>query len=108
LRQEAFEAVPVERVVRQRQGVPGRARLEEGAHSRAQRPAKAGNVYVERLCRRLGRVRRPDRVDQRVWSHDLVHVDEKDGEERALFRRPQVYEATVDARLERAENPELE
>jgi hypothetical protein len=35
-------------------------------------------------------------------------VDEEDGEERALLRRPEVDEATVDARLERAENPELD
>jgi hypothetical protein len=35
-------------------------------------------------------------------------VYEEDGEERALLRRPQGYEATVDARLERAQNPELE
>jgi hypothetical protein len=35
-------------------------------------------------------------------------VDQEDGEKRALLRRPEVYGATVDARLERAEDPELD
>jgi hypothetical protein len=63
---------------------------------------------VQRLRGGLRRLARPDRVDQRVGSDDLVGVDQEDGEERALLRRPEVRPPAVNGRFERTEDSKLD
>ena len=84
-------------------GVPGRAGDD---HRRvAERASEPRHVLVHHVPGARGRLLTPDGVDQRVDRHDLADVQQQDAEQRSLAATRQVHTATVDQRLERAENP---
>lgn len=64
--------------------------------------------HLERVCRSLGRILTPERVDQAVPSNDRVGVEEKKRQQSALPPAPDRKDTTVSLDFERAEQPELD
>jgi hypothetical protein len=65
-------------------------------------------MHLHCLLRRLGRVLRPQRVDQSVSGHDLVRVEQEDRQKGTPFRATQLDHPAAARDLERAQHPELE
>ena len=86
------------------QQVAGRLRLQPLA---ADQLAQLGDVHLERLDRRVGRVVLPEGVDQAIARDDPVRMQQEHGEQRPLLGAGDVDRPAVLAQLERSENPVL-
>jgi hypothetical protein len=64
--------------------------------------------HLKRVCRSLGRILTPQRVDQAVPSNDRVGVEEEKREQSALPPAPDGKDTTVLLDFEQAEQPELD
>jgi hypothetical protein len=84
LGREAFEPLGVELLRAERQDVAGRAVRDRAVP--AERPPEAGDVALERVRRRLGRMLGPQLVDQPVGRDDAVRLQREQHEEGTLLR----------------------
>ena len=73
----------------------------------SERLAELGDVVLERVRGRLGRLRSPELVDEPAGRDDLVRAREQQGEERALPRAAERECPTSLDNLERSKDPEL-
>jgi hypothetical protein len=67
-----------------------------------------GDVHVEDVGGRFGRLARPEVVDQPVGRHDLAGVQEQRGEQRALLGAPETERLPSTTDFERPENQEVQ
>src|SRR5262245_16732982 len=72
-----------------------------------QRLAQLGDVYLQRLPRRLRRALRPQRVDQAIPGNDPVRAQQQHAEERPVLCATHVDRAPVLEHFQRPENPKL-
>jgi hypothetical protein len=77
-------------------------------HVASEHLAQRRHIHLHKLGRRRRRSLAPELVDDPVAGHDLVRVEQQQREQCPLLRRPELDLRTVDHRLERAENPELD
>ena len=71
-----------------------------------ERRAQTGDVHPQRLLL-AGRVVAPQLVEDPLGGNDSVDVEQQQGEQRALLRRPEIDGLAVGSDLERPEDPEL-
>ena len=96
----ALEARAVELAGTDPQDVPARARGQRLAR-RLEHLSQLRHVHLKRLLRARGGVLSPQLVDQAVARHDLVRVQQEDGQQRALLGAPKADGAVPQAHLER-------
>ena len=70
--------------------------------------AQLRDVHLQRICRCLRRCLAPKVIDQLRDRHDSVGVQEEERQQRPLFRPSQIEDLAALARLERAEDLELD
>jgi hypothetical protein len=89
-------------------GVPRRPGHEQVAVARScELLAQPGDVHLDALGGRGGRLGHPQLVDDPLHRNDVTGVDEKQRQERALLRTAERHGAPVNADLERPQEPEL-
>ena len=66
------------------------------------------DVDLNELRRARGWAGAPELIDEPIARDDLIGVQEQEGEQRALLRRPQRHRPALVPDLKRTEQPELE
>jgi hypothetical protein len=82
--------------------IAGRTRAQRGLGKRL---AQAGDVRLDHLDRRLGRLDAPQAVNEPVHGDDPVQIEQEQREQRPLLRRAQRNGLFPVHDLERAEDP---
>src|SRR5438093_2112301 len=104
LRNEALEAVQVELVRLELEGISGRARVQQ---PRRQHLSQLRDVDLHHLLRALRHVLAPQLVNDAIDRQRPVGVDEEERQQRPLFAAAQTQLATAVANLERSEDSKV-
>ena len=88
-------------------GAVGPQRPPTGGAPGRQRPAQLGDMHLQRPGAAPGRVTRPDLLQDAVGGHDLVGMDQQEGQQRPLLGRSRVDGASCRQHLQRSEDAEL-